>query len=157
MFREGELGLRRFKSWRKLPDIAGTYDYFNQDPRDEEIAAFLYAYPKVDDSINRAVKDALISIDDITEITQQVFGHGRAEIQEYRQFFKNQVDQVILVQMRPLFDAQGDYEEFNCTYPRELYEELRPTISFFNTIDEAVEGSREVCTEVEHLPKDYFL
>lgn len=156
MYLEKGIGLKRFKKWEKLPDISGTYDCVNDGDNEEYLGGFLYAYPKVDESVNEAVKKALISIDDINEIIYQVFGKGREEIQEYRLLFKNKINQVILVYMDTNGNVNDMYQADNFTMTPELFEKCRPVISFFKGIEEAIEGTRFLCEDIEELPLDYF-
>lgn len=138
MFSESRAGLKRFNNWEKLPAIAGAYDCISEHLEDDISHGYVNAYPKIESSVSDAIGNALISIDDVNEIIYQVFGPAHQEIIEYRQLFKNKIDQVFLALMLPKPIVERDYEAANFTLTKELYESIRPRISFFKTIDEAI-------------------
>lgn len=156
MYPELEVGCGRFSTWKKLPDIAGTYDCFNLDPKDPDYAAIRNAYPELDNSVLGAIEESKLAVDDVLEVTYQAFGPGSEKMQESVQFFKNSSDQILLLRFVNNLNAQEYYEEAGYSYSSDLHSKLRPKFSFFGSVAEAIEGTRVLCFEISELPSDYF-
>ncbi len=147
----------KFKKWKRLPEIRGKYDRFQEIP-ELGYSAHMDNFPAFDASVKKALKVDKISVEDIAEVVIQTY-QNVTNTMDYHVFFRNEKNQFLHLGATETTVFEGlRSHDYKGRLPQELYDKTRPVITYLEDIEAAYRFACSVVVEeVGDLPRQYFL